>query len=194
MIHVLVAYFVFILWNLSNLPATKCGTTYTYIQSYSVTYHTCGFEKLCWTSYNSVAFLKRNVQRESCTLILVMYTPLGTGTQNTHSSRSITWVWTSEEIRTTSLHPAVCTLQWAKKSLLFKFIQLRKEGGGLRAYEDEELQIISRKAFCLNLATLTWDALRRLGDKQAMEKHKGKEKKKDNKLFHLNTHTDKSEE
>lgn len=59
------------------------------------------------------------------------------------------------------------------------------------SYEDEELQIISRKAVCLNPATSAWDALRRLGDKQAMEKHRGKEEKKDNKLFHLNPHRDK---
>lgn len=65
--------------------------------------------------------------------------------------------------------------------------------GGEWSYEDEELQIISRKAFCLNPATSTWDALWRLGDKQAMERHKGKEKK-DNKLFHLDPHRDKSKE
>lgn len=65
--------------------------------------------------------------------------------------------------------------------------------GGKWSYEDEKLQIISRKAFCLNPATSTGDVTRRLGDKQAMEKHKGKEKK-DNTLFHLNTHSDKSEE
>lgn len=65
--------------------------------------------------------------------------------------------------------------------------------GGEWIYEDEELQIISRKAFCLNPATSTGDALLRLGDKQVMENHKGKEKK-DNKLFHLNPHRDKSKE
>lgn len=50
--------------------------------------------------------------------------------------------------------------------------------GGEWSYEDEELQIISRKAFCLNPATSAWDAPRRLGDKQAMEKHRGKEEKR----------------
>lgn len=62
------------------------------------------------------------------------------------------------------------------------------------SYEDEELQIISGKAFCLNPVTSTWDVLWRLGDKQAAEKHKGNEEKKDNTLFHLEPHRDKSKE
>jgi len=44
------------------------------------------------------------------------------------------------------------------------------------SYEDEELQIISRKAFCLNQATSTWDELRRLGDKQASKNTGEREK------------------
>lgn len=65
--------------------------------------------------------------------------------------------------------------------------------GGEWPHEDEELQIISKEGILFEPSHFNLGCARRLGDKQAMGRHKGKEKR-DKKLFHLNPHSDKSKE
>lgn len=101
----------------------------------------------------------------------------GISITNRNSLRSLTCLITSTEIRTASLHQPVIYTALSQVVIIMLIHSIAKVGGEWSC-EDEELKIISRKAFCLNPATSTWDALRRLGDKQAMKKHKGKERKK----------------
>jgi len=155
-----------------------------------------------WFSHNVIGeqimdslkknWLKKIILNCSCNLNLVFSRPPGINITNSISSRSLTYLLTSTEIRTTSRHQPVIYTAPSQVVIIIQIHSISKVGVEW-FYEDGELLIISSKAFCLNPATSTWDALRRSGDKQAMEKHKGKEKK-DNKLFHLNTHTDKSKE
>lgn len=129
----------------------------------------------------------RDIENDLCSFT-VHLPPPGITVTNSNSSRSLTCLHTSSEIRTTSLpQPAIYTTP-SQAVIIIQIHSIAKvEGGGGGSREDEELQIISGKAFCLNPATSARDALWRLRDKQPMAKHKGKEKR-DNKLFHLNPH------
>lgn len=143
---------------------------------------------LLWVC-SCVPNIARFTVESSCTCSgswILIFTPPAINITNSNSLRRRTCLLTSHEIRTTSLHqPAIYSVP--SQAVIIIQIHSIPKVGGERSHEDEELQIISREAFCLNPATLTWVALRRLGDKQALEKHKGKEKR-DNKLFHLNPH------
>lgn len=136
--------------------------------------------------------IRKIITSGSCISSWAFFRPPGIGYTNTNSLRSLTCLLTSTEIRTVSLHQPVIYTALSQVVIIMQIHSIAKVGREWSC-EDEELKIISKKAFCLNPATSTWDALRRLGDKQAMKTHKGKEKK-DNKRFHLNPHRDKSKE
>lgn len=95
----------------------------------------------------------------SCTLILISVRPPGISLTNSISLRSLTCLLTTPEIRTTSRHQPVIYTALSQVVIIMQIHSIAKVGVGEWSHEDEELQIISRKAFCLNPATLTWDVL-----------------------------------